>query len=77
MWLTQKTYIYIMDHKSLRSNIITLHGREMTNNACQFEQAWLQVAKKKFDLTFLQRCRDASLITVFTCISHQQLILNG
>ena len=30
----------------------------------------MQVAKKKSDLTFLKRCRDASLVPVFARISH-------
>ena len=60
-----------MDHRSLDSkNSETLLGRALATEIHQFERARLRVSKLRSDLTFLKRCRDASIIPSFAKIKH-------
>jgi len=59
------------DCRSLRTEILDLYGRDATDEVRQFEQMRLQLVRRKSDLTFLKRCRDAEVILVFARIEHR------
>lgn len=71
MWFFLKDVVNnIMDHKSLSSKSLTLHGRATVIKVIHFEKARLQVSKMKSDQVFVKRCRDSSIITGFANIKH-------
>jgi hypothetical protein len=57
--------------KSLRTEILTLYGQDTADKIRQFERMRLQVMRRKSDLTFLKRCRDADVTPIFTIINHR------
>ena len=59
-----------MDHRSKIPNIETLLGKALALKIRMFEKARLRVSKMKYDLTFLKRCRDCSLVPLFARIKH-------
>jgi len=46
------------DHKNLKYEILTQHGRGIMEKVHIFEQYRLLLMKRKNDLTFLKRCTD-------------------
>ena len=59
------------DRESLRTQILTLYGQDIADKIRQFERMRLQVMRRKSDLTFLKRCRDADITPIFTIINHR------
>jgi len=56
--------------RSLKDKILTQYGRDILKEVRRFEWNRLLLVKKKTDLTFLNRCKDSTIVSTLVTDNH-------